>query len=101
MTTLHAGTTFLLCDDAGQIAQGTQGIYFQDARFLSALELLIDGQAPIPLSTLRPSPRESTHVATWSGRCSAFQWTRSNAGWFFIRSRSMASPISACVVSAS
>jgi glycogen debranching enzyme len=64
MTTLHAGTTFLISDDAGQIATGTQGLFFQDARFLSELELLLDGQAPIPLSSLRPSPRESTHVAT-------------------------------------
>jgi glycogen debranching enzyme len=64
MTTLHAGTTFLISDDAGQIAKGTQGLFFQDARFLSALELLVDGQPPIPLSSLRPSPRESTHVAT-------------------------------------
>jgi glycogen debranching enzyme len=63
-TTLHAGTTFLLSDDAGQVANGTEGLYFQDARFVSALELLIDGQALIPLSMLRPSPRESTYVAT-------------------------------------
>jgi glycogen debranching enzyme len=64
MTTLHAGTTFLISDDGGQIAKGTQGLFFQDARFLSELELLVDGQSPIPLSSLRPSPRESTHVAT-------------------------------------
>ena len=64
MTTLHAGTTFLISDDAGQIAKATQGLFFQDARFLSVLELLLDGQPPIPLSSLRPSPHESTHVAT-------------------------------------
>jgi glycogen debranching enzyme len=63
-TTLHAGTTFLISDDAGQISKGTQGLYFQDARFLSALELFVDGQDPLPLSTLHPSPHESTHVAT-------------------------------------
>jgi YD repeat-containing protein len=63
-TTLHAGTTFLISDDAGQVASGTEGLYFQDARFLSGLELFVDGQPPIALSTLQPSPRESVHVAT-------------------------------------
>jgi glycogen debranching enzyme len=66
-TTLHAGTTFLLSDDAGQIAEGTHGLFFQDARFLSALELFIDDHPPIGLSRLRPSPSECTHVSTNPG----------------------------------
>jgi glycogen debranching enzyme len=63
-TTLHAGTTFLVSGDDGQVASGTDGLYFQDARFLSRLELLLDGHAPVPLTVLQPSARDSVGVAT-------------------------------------
>src|SRR5690349_20558030 len=63
-TTLHAGTTFLVSGDDGQVASGTDGLYFQDARFPSRLELLLDGQSPVPLTVLQPSARDSVGVAT-------------------------------------
>jgi glycogen debranching enzyme len=63
-TTLHAGTTFLVSDDHGQVASGTDGLYFQDARFLSRLQLLLDGKAPVNLTVVQPSARESVAVAT-------------------------------------
>lgn len=62
--TLHVGTTFLVCDSAGQIARGTEGLYFQDARFLSTLELLLDGHQLLGLSSLRSSPSEGVQIGT-------------------------------------
>ena len=62
--TLHVGTTFLVCDSAGQVALGTEGLYFQDARFLSMLELLLDGQQLLGLSSLPSSPSDGVQIGT-------------------------------------
>ncbi|RMI30205.1 amylo-alpha-1,6-glucosidase [Nocardia stercoris] len=55
MVTLVDGSTFCLCDHAGDVEPGTpQGLFFRDARVLSRWELRVDGQRPEPLSVLSP-----------------------------------------------
>lgn len=59
---LKEGDTFALFDALGDIHQvgaGTQGIYHQGTRFLSRMELTINGNRPLLLSA---SPREDNQV---------------------------------------
>ncbi len=50
--TLKDDFTFLVSDKAGEVLNGPQGhgLYFRDTRYLSCLELLVNGQAPQQLS---------------------------------------------------
>ena len=51
MLTILEGSTFCLCDDLGDIRQGTAGLFADDTRFLSRLELRLDGARPLLLSS--------------------------------------------------
>ncbi len=53
--TLVEGSTFCLSDNTGDLRPGTtHGLFFRDTRVLSAWELRLDGQAPLPLAVLAP-----------------------------------------------
>ena len=50
--TINEGTSFLITDEWGDIAKGTeQGLYEQDTRFLSEYHLTLDGVKPTLLSS--------------------------------------------------
>jgi glycogen debranching enzyme len=49
--TILEGSTFCVCDDRGDVRVGTEGLYAADTRFLSRLELRLDGRAPLLLSS--------------------------------------------------
>ena len=49
--TINEGTSFLITDEWGDIARGSeQGLYEQDTRFLSDYHLTLDGVKPTLLS---------------------------------------------------
>lgn len=63
--TISSDTTFLLCNDLGDVLDGTElGLYNEDTRFLSAYELTLDGQAPLLLAAHATSPFASAHFLT-------------------------------------
>jgi glycogen debranching enzyme len=49
--TILEGSTFCICDEIGDIGGVTRGFYAHDTRFLSRLELRVDGAAPLLLSS--------------------------------------------------
>jgi hypothetical protein len=51
MLTILEGSTFCLCDDLGEICEGTTGLFAADTRYLSRLELRLDGARPLLLSS--------------------------------------------------
>ncbi len=59
--TIKAGDTFGVFDAGGDLIGGADGLYHRDTRHLSQLDLLIDGQRPLLLSsTLRDDNAELT-----------------------------------------
>jgi glycogen debranching enzyme len=53
MLTILEGSTFCICDELGDIRGGTSGLFAEDTRYLSRLELLLDGKPPLLLSSGR------------------------------------------------
>ncbi len=51
--TILEGSTFCICDEIGDIGGVTGGFYAHDTRFLSRLELRLNGTAPLLLSSGR------------------------------------------------
>jgi glycogen debranching enzyme len=51
--TILEGSTFVVCDEIGDVGNGSDGLYADDTRFLSRLELSIDGRRPLLLSSGR------------------------------------------------
>jgi glycogen debranching enzyme len=49
--TILEGSTFCICDDIGDLDGKTSGLFAEDTRFLSRLELRIDGARPLLLSS--------------------------------------------------
>ena len=49
--TILEGSTFCICDDLGDVRDMTHGFFVDDTRFLSQLELTIDGERPLLLSS--------------------------------------------------
>jgi glycogen debranching enzyme len=49
--TILEGSTFCICDDRGDVGEETSGFFARDTRYLSRLCLLVDGQAPLLLSS--------------------------------------------------
>ena len=53
MLTILEGSTFCICDEQGDIGGGTGGLFAEDTRYLSRLELIVDGKRPLILSSGR------------------------------------------------
>ena len=49
--TILEGSTFCICDELGDVRDTTHGLFADDTRFLSRLELTIDGRRPMLLSS--------------------------------------------------
>ena len=49
--TILEGSTFCICDEIGDLDGKTSGLFAEDTRFLSRLELRIDGARPLLLSS--------------------------------------------------
>jgi len=49
--TILEGSTFCICDELGDLRETTHGLFADDTRFLSRLELTIDGRRPLLLSS--------------------------------------------------
>ena len=50
--TILEGSTFCICDDLGDIGtEETSGFFSEDVRFLSSLQLTVDGERPLLLSS--------------------------------------------------
>ena len=53
MLTILEGSTFCICDESGDVRGGTSGLFAEDTRYLSRLEVSIDGKPPLLLSSGR------------------------------------------------
>jgi glycogen debranching enzyme len=51
--TILEGSTFCVCDEAGDIVEPTQGLFAADTRFLSRWVLTINGERPLLLSSAK------------------------------------------------
>src|SRR6186713_400044 len=49
--TILEGSTFCICDEIGDLDGRTSGFFAEDTRFLSRLELLVNGMRPLLLSS--------------------------------------------------
>lgn len=70
--TLLEGVTFCICDRTGDIIPGgQQGLFFRDNRFVTRLELDIDGQRLEPLTVNYPAPYAAEFVTRRPPRAGA------------------------------
>ncbi|MDE3204153.1 MAG: amylo-alpha-1,6-glucosidase [Acidobacteriota bacterium] len=61
--TLVEGSAFLICSSGGEISpEFPEGLFFRDTRFLSGLNLRINGETPEPLARAVPDPYSATFV---------------------------------------
>ncbi len=61
--TLVEGSAFCISDPSGDfLADSTHGLFFRDTRFLSGMELLVNGSRPEALAAERLSPFAATFV---------------------------------------
>jgi glycogen debranching enzyme len=51
MLTVLDGNSFLVADDHGDVGEGSEGLYYNDTRYLSAWQLLLNGEPPQLLSS--------------------------------------------------
>jgi glycogen debranching enzyme len=51
MLTILNGTTFCIADDIGDVHGNATGLYAEDTRYLSELRMLVDGRAPLLLTS--------------------------------------------------
>ena len=51
MLTVLDGNSFLVADDHGNVGSGSEGLYFDDTRYLSRWQLLLNGEPPQLLSS--------------------------------------------------
>src|SRR5690242_3236032 len=51
MLTVLDGNSFLVADDHGDVGAGSEGLYYNDTRYLSAWQLLLNGEPPQLLSS--------------------------------------------------
>jgi glycogen debranching enzyme len=64
LVTLLEETTFCISDASGDIVPGgAQGLFFRDTRFLSRLELRLDGELPEPVAVQSNDPFRCTFLA--------------------------------------
>ena len=67
---LVEGSSFLVCDPRGDVVPGgSQGLFHRDTRFVSQLELLVDGARPEPLAARAVDPYSARFVLRlpWDG----------------------------------
>lgn len=63
--TLHHGTSFIVADDLGDIAPGSdQGYFHLDTRFLSCHRLRLDGEPPVVLQASATEDNDGWHFLT-------------------------------------
>ncbi len=63
--TIHSDTTFLICDELGNLLDGADfGLYQEDTRFLSRYELTLSEQQLLPLAAQVTAPFAATHILT-------------------------------------
>ncbi len=63
--TISSDTTFLMCNELGDVLDGTElGLFNEDTRFLSTYELTLDGQAPLLLAAHPTEPFAAAHFLT-------------------------------------
>ena len=76
--TMVEGSAFMICAPDGDVSPlSAEGFFFRDTRFLSRLELRVNGQRPEALAVATPEP----YAATFVGRRSI---KRPNHGRFFV-----------------
>jgi glycogen debranching enzyme len=64
LVTLLEETTFCICEASGDIVPGgAQGLFFRDTRFISRLELKLDGELPEPVAVQPSEPFACTFLA--------------------------------------
>lgn len=63
LVTLVEGSTFCLCDRAGDVTGGTHGLFVLDARMLSRFVLRIDDEPVRPLTFAQEAPYSAAFVA--------------------------------------
>ena len=64
LVTLLEETTFCISDASGDIVPGgAQGLFFRDTRFISRLELRLDGELPEPVAVQPNDPFRCTFLA--------------------------------------
>ena len=51
MLTVLEGNSFLVADDQGDVSGGSQGLYYNDTRYLSRWQLTLNGERPQLLSS--------------------------------------------------
>lgn len=60
--TIHAGRTFLICDERGDVVPGGEGgLYHEDTRHLSEWRLSLNGAETVPLTGAATDPEASVH----------------------------------------
>ncbi len=63
LVTLLEETTFCICEASGDIRPGgAQGLFFRDTRFISRLELRLDGEPPEPVAVQPSEPFACTFL---------------------------------------
>ena len=66
--TLVEGSAFCISEHSGDIVPGgAQGLFFRDTRFLSTLQLLVNGRSPEPLTVSNTGPFAATFIARATG----------------------------------
>jgi glycogen debranching enzyme len=51
--TILEGSTFVICDELGEVGEELSGFFAEDTRYLSLLRLTINGATPLPLASRR------------------------------------------------
>jgi hypothetical protein len=65
--TILEGSTFCICDELGDVCETTHGLFVDDTRFLSRLQLTIDGERPLLLSSRSTHCRSSASASSATG----------------------------------
>ena len=61
--TILEGSTFCICDELGDVTGYTDGLFAEDTRFLSRLQLTINGARPLLLSSALPEVAAARGIA--------------------------------------